>query len=131
MYTYTVEARKLEYECPPTQSLEKKDNQPKSSQIHIQTFWSLPCVYTHIWIVVNIDTDNDNERDICICTYMCTDGWRCGGRYRYRYRSRYRYRDTIDIDKNVNVNTSISRQIDKDTGLKMGIGSKISTNLCK
>ena len=36
-----VEARKLEYNCPPTPSLEKKDNQPISSQAHIPAFWSL------------------------------------------------------------------------------------------
>ena len=36
-----VEARKLEHNCPPTPKPKKEENQHKSSQIHIKTFWSL------------------------------------------------------------------------------------------
>ena len=39
--TTTVEARKLEYDCPPTLKPREEGNQAKSSQIHIPTFCSL------------------------------------------------------------------------------------------
>ena len=37
----TVEARELEYAHPPYPQPRKKENQHKTSQIHIPTFWSL------------------------------------------------------------------------------------------
>ena len=37
----TAEARKLEYDCPPSPSQRKKENQPKRSQSHVPTFGRL------------------------------------------------------------------------------------------
>ena len=36
-----IEARRLEYDCPPTPKFSKKRKQPKSSQAHIPILWSL------------------------------------------------------------------------------------------
>ena len=39
---FTVEARKLEYDCPPTPKQKgKREDQPKSPKAHGPTFWSL------------------------------------------------------------------------------------------
>ena len=35
---------KLEYNCPPSPNPRKKENQPKSSHVHLPTFWSLLCL---------------------------------------------------------------------------------------
>ena len=37
----TVEARKLEYDCPPTPSQRKKEHRHESSKAHLPTSWSL------------------------------------------------------------------------------------------
>ena len=38
---HRVQAKKLEYDYPPYPNPRKKENQHKTSQIHIPTFWSL------------------------------------------------------------------------------------------
>ena len=39
---------------PQPQSLQKKENQPKSSRAHIPTFWSLLYIYIYIHICIHI-----------------------------------------------------------------------------
>ena len=48
--SHTEEARKLERDQPPTPNQRQKEDQLKSSYIHLPTFWSLLYIYIHIYL---------------------------------------------------------------------------------